>query len=270
MFQHITTHIFLTVLMYIFIFLCMRIMGKREIGKLSVFDLTISIMIAEIAVFVIEDIERPIYDGFVPMATLVLIQVLVAQLSLKSRKLRLLVDGKPSILISDGKLHRGEMRKQRYNIDDLLLQLRGQNIDSPADVEFAILETSGQLTVIEKNKGVSSSNQSGNSSSSAEQKEQDKSSQENSSGGSDGSDQSGKSDSSGTVKLPKHKIRYEGLPIPLIMDGKVQDENLEMIGKNRFWLRTQIRQKGVSDFRDVFLCSIDHKGQMYIDRIGSR
>ncbi|AIQ43175.1 DUF421 domain-containing protein [Paenibacillus sp. FSL R7-0297] len=263
MFQHITTHIFLTVLMYIFIFLSMRIMGKREIGKLSVFDLTISIMIAEIAVFVIEDIERPIYDGFVPMATLVLIQVLVAQLSLKSRKLRLLVDGKPSILISDGKLHRGEMRKQRYNIDDLLLQLRGQNIDSPADVEFAILETSGQLTVIEKNKGVSSSNQTGNSSSSAEQKEQN-------SGDPQSSRSSDKSDSSSTVKLPKHKIRYEGLPIPLIMDGKVQDDNLEMIGKNRFWLRTQIRQKGVSDFRDVFLCSIDHKGQIYIDPISPR
>lgn len=122
MFQHITTHIFLTVLMYIFIFLSMRIMGKREIGKLSVFDLTISIMIAEIGVFVIEDIERPIYDGVVPMATLVLIQVLVAQLSLKSRKVRLMVDGRPSILISDGKIHRGEMRRQRYNIDDLLLQ----------------------------------------------------------------------------------------------------------------------------------------------------
>ncbi|AIQ20037.1 membrane protein [Paenibacillus sp. FSL H7-0357] len=254
MFQHITTHIFLTVLMYIFIFLSMRIMGKREIGKLSVFDLTISIMIAEIAVFVIEDIERPVYDGIVPMATLVLIQVLVAQISLKNRKLRLLIDGKPSVLISDGKIHRGEMRRQRYNLDDLLLQLRGQNIDSPADVEFAILETSGQLTVIEKNKGASSSNQSGNSSSNAEHNEQ------GNSGG----------DSSGGVKLPKHKIRYEGLPIPLIMDGKVQDTNLELIGKTRFWLRTQIRQKGVSDFRDVFLCSIDHKGEIYVDRQRSR
>ncbi|MHA6530478.1 YetF domain-containing protein [Paenibacillus sp. BAC0078] len=255
MFQHISAHIFLTVLMYIFIFLSMRIMGKREIGKLSVFDLTISIMIAEIAVFSIEDIERPIYDGFVPMATLVLIQVLVAQLSLKSRKLRLLMDGKPSILISDGKLHRGEMRKQRYNIDDLLLQLRGQNITSPADVEFAILEPSGQLTVIEKDKNVSSSNPTGNSSSGANRGKH----AEHSTG-----------ESTGDAELPKHKIRYEGLPIPLIMDGKVQDENLEMIGKTRFWLRTQIRQKGVSDFRDVFLCSIDHNGKIYVDRLGSR
>lgn len=245
MFQHITTHIFLTVLMYFFIFLCMRIMGKREIGKLSVFDLTISIMIAEIAVFVIEDIKRPIYEGMVPMATLVLIQVLVAQLSLKSRGLRLLMDGKPSILISGGKLHRGEMRKQRYNIDDLLQQLRGQNIASPADVEFAILEPSGQLTVFEKEKNSSSTT------------EDIKTGEES-------------SDITRRTKLPKDKIRYEGLPIPLIMDGKVQDHNLEMIGKTRFWLRTQIRQKGVSDFRDVFLCSIDHKGRIYVDRLNNR
>jgi len=254
MFQHITTHIFLTMLMYFFIFLSMRIMGKREIGKLSVFDLTISIMIAEIAVFVIEDIERPIYDGVVPMATLVLIQLLVAWLSLKSRKLRLFIDGKPSVLISDGRLHKDEMRKQRYNIDDLLLQLRGQNIDSPADVEFAILETSGQLTVIEKSKGVSSSNQSGNSSAKDEQN----------------NDSSGDKENRGGVRFPHEKIRYEGLPIPLIMDGKVQDNNLEMIGKTRFWLRSQIRQKGVQDFRDVFLCSIDHKGNVYVDSQGSK
>ncbi|WP_379134939.1 YetF domain-containing protein [Paenibacillus sp. sgz500958] len=249
MFQHITTHIFLTVLMYFFIFLSMRIMGKREIGKLSVFDLTISIMIAEIAVFVIEDIERPIYDGVVPMATLVLIQVLIAWLSLKSRKLRLFIDGRPSVLISDGKLDQKEMWRQRYNIDDLLLQLRGQNIDSPADVEFAILETSGQLTVIEKSKDVSSSNQSGNSNVNVNTGDEDGSRKQQNEG----------------YKLPHSKIRYEGLPIPLIMDGKVQDANLEMIDKNLFWLRSQIRQKGVQDFREVFLCSIDHKGQIYVD-----
>lgn len=188
------------------------------------------------------------------MATLVLIQVIVAQLSLKSRKLRLLMDGKPSILISGGKLHRGEMRRQRYNIDDLLQQLRGQNIASPADVEFAILEPSGQLTVFEKEKGSSSSNQSGNSSAAAEHKKSD----------------DNKGNKNRKIELPKNKIRYEGLPIPLIMDGKVQDQNLEMIGKTRFWLRTQIRQKGVSDFKDVFLCSIDHKGRIYVDRLDNR
>lgn len=248
MLQHTAAHIFLTMLMYFFIFLSMRIMGKREIGKLSVFDLTISIMIAEIAVFCIEDIERPISDGILPMATLVLLQVLLAALSLKSRKLRLFIDGKPSVLISHGEIDRKEMRRQRYNMDDLLLQLRGQNVTNPADVEFAVLETSGQLTVVQKE-------QAANSGSSGNPGQQGK--------GSSGQGGGGKKNDG--VKLPTSKIRYEGLPLPLIMDGKVQDDNLEMIGKTRFWLRSQIRQKGVKDFNGVFLCSIDHKGQVYVD-----
>ncbi|WP_025692369.1 DUF421 domain-containing protein [Paenibacillus zanthoxyli] len=258
MIRHISAHLFMTLLMYFFIFLSMRIMGKREIGKLSLFDLTISILIAEIAVFAIEDIKRPLYDSIVPMVTLVLVQVVLAQFSLKSRKLRLLIDGKPSILIAEGKIQRKEMRKLRYNIDDLLLQLRGQNITSPADVEFAILEPTGQLTVIEKSNDVSSSNRSGNS-------KYDSNSRSNRFGSSTGSE-----GSASVQDFPKDKIRYEGLPVPLIMDGKVQDDNLEMIGKTRFWLRNQIRQKGVSDFRDVFLCSIDHKGKLYVDHIHSK
>lgn len=236
MFQHISAHVSLTLLMYLFIFLSLRVMGKREIAQLSVLDLVISIMIAETGVFVIEDIERPIIDGLVPMATLVLIQVLFAWIGLKSRRFRLWLDGKPSVIVSEGKLHRGEMRKQRYNLDDLLVQLREQNIHTPADVEFAVLETTGKLTVIEKSKTQPSEKQKPSA-----------------------------SGRTGNVKLPFTKIRYEGLPIPLIMDGVVQDKNLEMIGKTRFWLRTQIRQKGVADFRDVFLCTVDYKGKLYVD-----
>jgi uncharacterized membrane protein YcaP (DUF421 family) len=250
MFKHISSLILVTMLMYFFIFLSMRIMGKREIGKLSVFDFSISLMLAEIAVMVIEDMKRPIYDGIVPMATLVLTQVILAKLSLKTRKMRLLVDGKPNIIISDGKIHREEMRKQRYNLDDLLMQLRGKNINSPADVEFAILEPSGQLTVIEK------------------PKKRDVVDHGENHGRRDESFVNKVSDT--TLKIPENnKIRYEGLPVPLIMDGKVQNANLEMIGKNKFWLRSQIRQKGVKDFRDVFLCSIDHKGIVYVDPMRS-
>src|SRR5690606_34135927 len=102
----------------------MRIMGKREIGKLSVFDLVISIMIAEIAVFVIDEPALPLMHGLLPMFTLVVIQVIIAYLSLKSQKVRTLFDGRPSFIIENGKLNRDEMSKQRYSLDDLLLQLR--------------------------------------------------------------------------------------------------------------------------------------------------
>lgn len=217
-----------TVLIYFVVFLMLRIMGKREIGKLSLFDLVISIMIAEIAVFVIEDTKKPLMDGILPMGTLVLIQVLLAYITLKSRTIRVLFDGKPSVLINKGMINREEMKKHRYNLDDLMLQLRQNKIMNVADVEFAILEPTGKLSVVGKDK---------------EEKETE----------------------AGAMK-PNETIRYEGLPLPLIMDGKVQDDNLEKIGQTRFWLKNQLQEKGARDFKEIFYCSIDHRGRMFIDR----
>lgn len=125
-------------------------MGKREIGKLSMFDLVISIMIAEIGVFVLEDLKKPIIEGLLPMFTLVVIQIVMAYITLKSRKLRIWFDGEPSYLIEGGKINRAEMKRQKYTIDDLLLQLRENQVRSVADVEFAVLETTGKLSVIKK------------------------------------------------------------------------------------------------------------------------
>lgn len=215
-----------TLLVYLIVFLTMRLMGKREIGKLSVFDLVISVMIAEIAVFVIEDIHKPLTDGLVPIAALLIIQVGTALLSLKSQTFRGLMEGRPSYLIRGGKLDREEMKRQRYSLDDLMLQLRQNKVMNVADVEFAVLETSGKLSVVEKNK-----------------KQQDEP----------------------PVDM-FDTVRYEGLPLPLIMDGKVQDENLSKLGKTRFWLKNQLENEGVKDFKDVFFCSIDHRGKMFLDK----
>ena len=129
-----------TVLIYFTVYIMLRIMGKREIGKLSVFDLVISIVIAEIAVLVIEDVEKPMLEGILPMVILVAIQLMIAFLSLKSHRIRVLIDGKPSIIIEKGKLKRDEMKRQRYNLSDLMLQLRQSNVLDVAEVEFAILE----------------------------------------------------------------------------------------------------------------------------------
>lgn len=252
---HITLLIFRTILMYGITFITMRIMGKREIGKLSIFDLVISIMIAEIAVFVLEDVNMPLYDGLIPIAVLVTIQVGLAYWGLKNRKVRMLTDGRPSIIVSKGNLHRKEMSKLRYNLDDLMQQLRGKDIDSLADVEFAILETSGQLTVIPKDSSDVTSESNSSNSSAPPKQALDKISNDKS-----------RLDSSPRVEIPYSKITYEGLPIPLIMDGKVQDANLDLINKTRFWLKNEIQQKGAKDFKEVFLCSIDHKGRLYVDR----
>ncbi|TVY04083.1 DUF421 domain-containing protein [Cohnella terricola] len=224
-----------TTFMYFFVFLILRLMGKREIGKLSVFDLVISIMIAEIAVIVIETTEKSLLSAVSPILLLVLIQIGFAFLSLKSRKIRMLLDGKPSVLIRDGHLNRKEMLKQRYNLDDLLLQLREKQVAAVEDVELAVLESTGKLSVITKK--------------------------------TDGREAQGESRPSSSDKSEQGPvIRYEVLPMPLIMDGIVQDENLEKLGKTRFWLKNELQKFDVDNFKQVFLCSIDHKGKLYVDK----
>ncbi|NMB40523.1 MAG: DUF421 domain-containing protein [Firmicutes bacterium] len=129
----------------------MRVMGKREVGQLSTFDLVVAIMIAEIAVFPMEELQKPLYLGLIPMFVLVAVQISISYLCLHSRRLRRWVDGYPSILISKGKIMEKEMRRLRYNLNDLLGQLRQKDVFNISDVEYAILETSGELSVMLKN-----------------------------------------------------------------------------------------------------------------------
>lgn len=136
-----------TIFIYIVVLFLIRIMGKREVGQLSAFDLVVAIMIAELAVFPLENLNIPIYLGLVPILTLVGAEILFSYLCLKSRKIREIINGNPSTLIVGGKILEKEMRKLRYNINDLLGQLREKDITNVADVEYAILETSGQLSV---------------------------------------------------------------------------------------------------------------------------
>lgn len=233
-----------TVLTYFAVFFMLRIMGKREIGKLSVFDLVISIMIAEIAVFVIEDVDKPVIEGLLPMVVLVGIQLLFAYMILKSLTLRRLFDGRPSYIIEHGKINRAEMRKHRYNLSDLMLQLRQSNVMNVADVEFAILETTGKLTVVRKSEFYNKS---------------------------DSKEQTAPGEAmEASAELGERElqtgIRYAGLPLPLIMDGKVLDENLKIINRDRFWLKNQIQLKSARDFKEVFFCTIDHRGRLFIDK----
>lgn len=139
-----------TIILYFLIWFIFRLMGKREIGELSILDLVIFMMIAEIAVLAIEEVEDNMLHTVWPILLLTFIQITLAYLSLKFQGVRRFLDGKPALLIINGKIDEGAMRKQRYNFDDLLIQLRENNIDSIQDVSYAILEPSGKLAVVEK------------------------------------------------------------------------------------------------------------------------
>ncbi|GEN51953.1 UPF0702 transmembrane protein YrbG [Halobacillus faecis] len=138
-----------TLITYLIILFVFRFMGKREIGELSVMDLVVFIMLAEIAVFLIENPSEAIWKAIVPMAVLLAIQIGSAWISLKNQRFRNWFDGKPSIIIKHGKVDEKEMRRQRYNFNDLLLQLREHGIQQVGDVAYAILEPSGKLSVFE-------------------------------------------------------------------------------------------------------------------------
>ena len=144
--------LFRTLLFYLIITLVYRFMGKREVGELSIMDLIVSILIAELAAMSIDKYESSLLITIIPICALVLVQIMIAKISLKSEKVREKIEGSPSIIINRGKINFEEMLKQRYNLDDLLTQLREKGIRSIEKVDYAVLETSGKLSVFEKGK----------------------------------------------------------------------------------------------------------------------
>ena len=137
-------------IVYLVLLIATRIMGKREIGQLSSIDFVVAIVVAELATLPITDIDFPLLQSLVPIALLTVLQVITSLLCLKSNNFRQFLYGKPNILISQGRLQIAEMRKARYNIDDLLTQLRQRDVFDISEVAYAVLETSGDLTVILK------------------------------------------------------------------------------------------------------------------------
>lgn len=136
-----------TVIFYFFILLLYRIMGKREVGQLGIIDLIVSILIADLVVISIENYNKSMLYTLIPISILALLQLILAFISLKKPKIRNFLDGNPSVIIKDGKINYKEMVKQKYNLDDLLVQIREKGYRSIEEIEYAILENNGTLSV---------------------------------------------------------------------------------------------------------------------------
>lgn len=136
-----------TLFFYFFILVVYRIMGKREVGQLGIIDLIVSILVAELAVISIENFDENIFRSIVPIITLLVLQVSLALLSLKSPKIRIFLDGNPSVIINNGQVNYKEMIKQKYNLDDLMVQMRDKGYKSIEEIEYAILENNGTLSI---------------------------------------------------------------------------------------------------------------------------
>jgi len=178
----ITNVLLRTIFFYFFILIMFRIMGKREIGQLGVVDLAVSVLIAELVAISIENVEDSIWLTILPIIALVILEITLAMINLKCKKFRNFFEGKPSVIINRGKINYKEMVKQRYTIDDLLLELRQKGIKNLERVEYALLEPNGKLSIFKK------------------------------------------------------KLLDQNFPLPLIIDGVVQENTLKILKKSKIWL----------------------------------
>ncbi|WP_409968584.1 DUF421 domain-containing protein [Bengtsoniella intestinalis] len=203
-----------TVILYLLIILSLRLLGKRQIGELEPGELVLTMMLSDLASVPMQDFAVPLLWGIVPIFTLLSVSMLLSYGCLKSNRFRTMLCGKPAILIENGKLCQTTMAKNRITIDELLEQLRAQNIVDVTTVQHAILENSGQLSVL------------------LWKAHQPPTAQE-------------------WGQAPQEVSR---LPTVIISDGQVELTALFQYGFDLSWLSGQLRAKGFSSPKEVFLC----------------
>lgn len=219
-----TSVLFRCVIMYIAVISAVRLMGKRQIGELQPAELVITILISELASMPIQDMHLPLLSGIIPIFALVALEILISVIALKSVRARSVLYGHPLILIYRGKIRQKQMENARVTIDDIMEAMRNNGINDISEVDYAILETNGQLSIIEKNnrRAVCADDLSLKVSPSA------------------------------------------GLPHLIIMDGQLLVSNLRECGLDRKWLRHQLSLQKISSPKQVFLMTVDDDNQVYL------
>lgn len=211
-----------TLILYALVIIALRVMGKREIAQLQPFELVVLLMIADLAVIPSENMGIPLLSGIIPILVLLSANLSLAWITLKSERARDIICGTPSILIRQGKIVEEELKKNCYNLTDLLEELRSKNVLNIADVEYAILENNGELSVFPK------------------------------------------AQKRATIPDDFHITPpYEGLPLTLIMDGKLNRKNLQQSDKDLDWLKSELKKQTIDKIEDALIASLDSSGTLY-------
>ncbi len=213
-----------TIILYTVVIFSLRIMGKRQIGELQPSELVAAIMISDLATVPMSSVNMPLLSGIIPVFTLIIAEVLISFVGLKSRSFRKLISGTPSVVIYDGKISENELERMRFNLDDLLEELRLNNYSSIADVQVAVLETSGKLSIIPKD--------------------------------------SARTVTVSDMELKN--IRHDGLPFVIVTDGILNEYELKRSGKTLEFINAVIKNHGANRIKDVLILSIDIEGGIYI------
>ena len=212
--------------MYFVVILAVRLMGKRQIGELQPAELVITILISELASMPMQDLHLPILSAIFPIFLLVLLEVVISVIALKSISVRTFLYGHPLILIYKGNFRQKEMEKARVTVDDILEIMRNNGISDISEVDYAVLETNGQLSVIEK----------------AHKKPL----------------------SADDLKITVEKST--GLPHLLVIDGRLIKDNLNECNLSIQWLQKQLKKNKFSSVKDVFLMTVNDEKEVFLVR----
>lgn len=210
--------IFRTVILYIFVIFGIRLMGKRQIGDMQPSELVITLLISEIAAIPLQDVTQPIASGIIAILTLVILEITVSVIAMKSFFVRKLLSGKSAVVIKNGEIDQHAMRRIRMTVIDLIEMLRSQNVFDISTVAFAVIEVNGDLSVLLKNEY--------------------------------------RPATAGdlAVKSPK-----DGLPLPVICDGKIIYESLNSLETDEEKIIKQLGCKKLKP-EDIFLMTMDRFG----------
>ena len=235
-----------TAILYSLVVIVMRLMGKRQIGELQPYEFVITIMISDLAALPMQDTKFPLLLGIIPIITLLLMKTLLSQLQLKSQFARKIIDGEPTILIYRSKINFYGLKKQQINIDELMEEIRLAGYFDLSEIQYAILENNGQLSILPSNSSSASSG-----------------------GGTQ------KSDSDASVSTPAKKDSSSSsshqepmLPKILVMDGKVNKNALTTLGKDEEWIKKVLKNHNIQSISDVLLALYDTKGKFQYQLYG--
>ncbi|MBD5160881.1 MAG: DUF421 domain-containing protein [Oscillibacter sp.] len=214
------TAFFRTIILYFILMVGLRLMGKRQIGELEPSELVLTLIISDLASVPMQDFGIPLANGIFPIVALLCLSMLLSFFSLKSIRFRGLVCGYPTVIIRNGKLLQQNMARNRFTVDELLEQLRVQGYSDLSAVKYAILETSGQLSVLPYTKDSPVTPQ------------------------------------VMSLDVPDDVT----LPVLLINDGHIMSQNLSASGYDGVWLDKQLKERRLTSPRQVFLMTVDEEG----------
>lgn len=221
-----------TAILYTLVVIIMRLMGKRQIGELQPYEFVITIMISDLAALPMQDTRYPLLLGIIPIVTLLFMKTILSYIQLKSQAARRFVDGEPSILIYKSKINYQALKRQQINIDEIMEELRLAGYFDLEEIEYAILENNGQLSILPTESSSLNGSSSDDSSKSSEQD----------------------TNSSKTSKRPL-------LPRILVSDGKVNTNSLTTMGKDKSWIENILKEHNIESIDEVLLAMYDTQGK---------